>query len=73
VLGIALLQFAKESTLELLYSQTIALYGSIAIQERIKFARCKPRICFARKRAIIARINCKALIARSTAILQLMT
>jgi hypothetical protein len=73
VLVIAVLQFAKESTLVLLYSQTVVLSGSIANQERIKFARCKSRIRFARKRAMIARINCKALIARSTAILQLMT
>jgi hypothetical protein len=73
VLGIAVLQFAKESTLVLLYFQTIALSGSITIQERIKFAGCKPRIHFARQGAMIARINCKALIARSTVILQLMT
>jgi uridine phosphorylase len=46
---------------------------SIAIQERIKFAGCKPRIRFARQGAMIARINCKTLIARSSAILQLMT
>jgi hypothetical protein len=49
------------------------LSRNISLQERIKFAGCKPRICFARKRAMIARIICKALIARRFAILQLMT
>jgi hypothetical protein len=57
----------------LLYFWTIALSRRFAIQERIKFAGCKPRVHFARKGAMVARINCKALIARSTAILQLMT
>jgi hypothetical protein len=43
----------------------------VKFQERIQFARCKPRTRFARKGAMIARMNCKTLIARVTAILQL--
>jgi hypothetical protein len=41
----------------------------VQFQERIQFARYKPRTRFARKEALLARINCKILIARITAIL----
>jgi hypothetical protein len=44
-----------------IYSSVAVLLDnrSIATQERIKFAGCKPRIRFARQGAMIARINCK--------------
>jgi hypothetical protein len=49
LLGIAVLQFAKESAPVLLYLLTIALSRDVAIQERIKFAGCKPRIRFSKR------------------------
>jgi hypothetical protein len=51
----------------------LALSGIVQFQERIQFARCKPRTHFAREEGMIARINCKILIARVTTILQFWT
>jgi hypothetical protein len=59
MLGTAVLQLAKGSTQVLLYSWTNCIVWNIAIKEETQVARCKPRIRFARKGAMIARINCK--------------